>query len=233
MEKWLRKTTSYAITQAVLLHIEGYNKQKQVIQTGGLDQSVQVAALYQATIGPRSFGEGLLSTQWQLAQQRFLGTEASMEKSKRWVSKLIQKLWEISWNMWEFRNGDVHSSADTRRKLYAQGIFKEIGNVKIQASFCMLLTARERRFFETPVDTLKRMRERSQLDWICRAEQFISSTRLSRRLQLASGQFYQLHAREFRPAVQQRITQYTAEHAESDILDNDEAHSAKRQRVKD
>ena len=85
----------------------------------------------------------------------------------------------------EFRNGDVHSSAETRRKLYAQGIFKEIGNIKVQAGFCMFLTARE-----TPVDTLKRLKEHSQLDWICRAEQFISSTRLSRRLQLASRQFY-------------------------------------------
>ena len=95
----------------------------------------------------------------------------------------------------------------------------------------MFLTARERRFFETPVDTLKRLRQRSQLDWICRAEQFISSTRLSRQLQLALGQFYQLNARVFRPAVQQRITQYTLPNEESNANGEEEAHSAKRRRV--
>jgi hypothetical protein len=28
---------------------------------------------------------------------------------KRWITILIKKLWEISWNMWEQRNGEVNN----------------------------------------------------------------------------------------------------------------------------
>ena len=209
LDKWLKKTTSFAIMKAVLKHMDDYQANKQVTDMSGLHQSTHTAAVYQATIGPRSFGEGLLSAHWRIAQQRYYVNTASKEKSKRWVSNLIQKLWEISWGMWEFRNHDIHTNAETRRKLYMQGIFKDIELVKAKASFCSMLTMKERRFINTPNNSLKRKSERGQLDWICRAEQFVSTIRLSQRLKQATGQYFELHARTLRNNVQQDITQYT------------------------
>ena len=164
--------------------------------------------MYQATIGPRSFGEGLLSLHWRVAQQRHYVNEASKEKSKRWVSKLIQKIWEVSWGMWEFRNNDIHTNAETRRDIYAKGIFKEIEAVKIRARFSMLLNPKERKFINTSTEDLKRKSERGQLDWICRAEQFVCTIRLSKRLRQSTGQYFELHARTLTRNVQQSIRRY-------------------------
>ena len=246
LDSWLTKTTSYAITQAVLRHMDDYQGGKQVTDMSGFDPNISLAAVYQATIGPRSFGEGLLASQWRVAQERYYLNEASKEKSKRWVSKLIQKLWEVSWGMWEFRNNDVHTNAETRRKLYVQGIFKEIDIVKARASFCSMLTSRERRFINTPNDDLKRKSERGQLDWICRAEQFVSSTRLSKRLKLATGQYFNIYAQQMTQNVQQEITRYTtgtATEQQSESRTHEAPHQhndgitqqrdAKRQRIND
>ena len=76
--------------KAVLKHMDDYQANKQVTDMSGLHQSTHTAAVYQATIGPRSFGEGLLSAHWRIAQQRYYVNTASKEKSKRWVSNLIQ-----------------------------------------------------------------------------------------------------------------------------------------------
>ncbi len=33
----------------------------------------------------------------------------TVSTGKRWITTLIKKLWEISWNMWEQRNGEVNN----------------------------------------------------------------------------------------------------------------------------
>ena len=111
--------------------------------------------------------------------------------------------------MWEFRNNDIHTNAETRRDIYAKGIFKEIEAVKIRARFSMLLNTKERKFINTSTEDLKRKSERGQLDWICRAEQFVSTIRLSKRLRQSTGQYFELHARTLTREVQQSIRRYT------------------------
>ena len=116
LQSWLRKTMSLAIMQAILIYMDSYQQSKQVTDVSDIYSDLHVAWMYQATIGPRSFREGLLvSFQWRVAQQRYYVNETSKEKIKRWVSKLIQKLWEVSWGMWEFQNNNIHTNAETRR----------------------------------------------------------------------------------------------------------------------
>ena len=114
LQSWLKKTMSLAIMQAILIHMDSYQQSKQVTDVSDIHSDLRVASMYQATIGPRSFREGLLSFQWRVAQQRYYVNEASKEKSKQWVSKLFQKLWEVSWGMWEFQNNNIHTNAETR-----------------------------------------------------------------------------------------------------------------------
>ena len=190
LKTWLTKTTSLAIVKAVLCHMDAYQEGKQVVDVGEFDSTLRIAAMYQATIGPRSFGEGLLSTQWQLAQKAHFLQKGGHETSKRWVSKLIQHLWEISWQMWDKRNDEIHSSAEVRRSLYSGGILAKIQSLKMQADFSLCLSREEINFFQTPLETISRKRERSQLDWISRAEQFLNSSRLSMRLKNSRGAMY-------------------------------------------
>ena len=126
MKQWLKKTTSLAIMKAVLCHLDAYQQCRQVVETSEFPTSLKIAAVYQATIGPRSFGEGLLSTHWRIVQKQHCLQKGGHETSKRWVAKLIQHLWEISWDMWDKRNDEIHSSAEVRRELYVGGITGKI-----------------------------------------------------------------------------------------------------------
>ena len=65
-----------------------------------------------------------------------------------------------------------------------------IESLKAQATFCLCLTQDEIRFFQTALEDLEKKRERSQLDWIARAEQFLDSERLSKRLLTPRGNTY-------------------------------------------
>jgi hypothetical protein len=43
----------------------------------------------------------MVTVEWTKARM-----DKRINKSKRWIMTLIKKLWEISWNMWEHRNGE-------------------------------------------------------------------------------------------------------------------------------
>ena len=234
MKQWLKKTTSLAIMKAVLCHLDAYQQCRQVVETSEFPTSLKIAAVYQATIGPRSFGEGLLSTHWRVVQKQHCLQKGGHETSKRWVSKLIQHLWEISWDMWDKRNDEIHSSAEVRRELYAGGITGKINALKEQSRFSLCLSKAERDFFDTPIATITRKRERSQLEWIARGEQFLSSTRLSMRLQNSRGMLYRWLASDEEPQHkrQRLITDHTVREQRQDTgIESQETTETTRLRV--
>jgi hypothetical protein len=63
----------------------------------------------QTKLGWRNFFEGMLSSDWQIAQQSYLSHIGSRRSSKRWVTSIIKKLWQIAWDIWEHRNGYLHA----------------------------------------------------------------------------------------------------------------------------
>jgi hypothetical protein len=67
----------------------------------GLNELVRA----QDTVGWRNFLEGGILHEWAAKQQENYDWMQKRNTGKRWISTLIKKLWEISWNMWEHRNG--------------------------------------------------------------------------------------------------------------------------------
>ena len=113
--------------------------------------------------------------------------------------------------MWETRNGEIHQNAMVRRKLYSGGIMTKVAALKLQAGFSLCLSREESEFFQTPNDIIEGQRERSQLNWIARAEQFLKSERLSMRLTSPRGNMYRWLAGDIvqqRTRRQQRITDH-------------------------
>jgi hypothetical protein len=76
------------------------------------------ALLEQNTLGWYNFLMGKVSVRWQEVQQKYYEWLKRRNTGKAWVKALIQKVWEISWSMWDHRN-DVRlntvSPADRRR----------------------------------------------------------------------------------------------------------------------
>jgi hypothetical protein len=67
--------------------------------------------LQQDSIGWKNFLEGCVLHAWAAKQQEYYEWLQRRNTGKRWITTLIKKLWEISWNMWEQRNGELNDPA--------------------------------------------------------------------------------------------------------------------------
>jgi hypothetical protein len=73
------------------------------------------AVLEQNLRGWYNFLLGRLSTRWANAQQRYLESIEKRNSGRRWTIAILSKIWDISWNMWEQRNGIAHDILHPRR----------------------------------------------------------------------------------------------------------------------
>jgi hypothetical protein len=49
--------------------------------------------------------------EWASKQQEYFDWLQHRNTDKQWITQLIKKLWEISWNMWKQRNGKLKNPA--------------------------------------------------------------------------------------------------------------------------
>jgi hypothetical protein len=70
------------------------------------------AGAAQNEVGWKHFFEGHPHKIWQTQHQIYLSSTGKGLSSKRWVMSIIQKLWEIAWDMWEHRNGFLHDRCE-------------------------------------------------------------------------------------------------------------------------
>jgi len=62
----------------------------------------------QSRLGWGRFFEGWFVKQWAVYQQRYYELIKASRTGRRWVSAIIQKLWNTAWDMWEHCNGVLH-----------------------------------------------------------------------------------------------------------------------------
>jgi hypothetical protein len=79
--------------------------------------------LQQNDCGWRNFFEGLLVIGWQKAISTYLARIGSSQSSKRWISALIRKMWQVAWDLWEHRNGYLH---EAENNLISQQVNRDI-----------------------------------------------------------------------------------------------------------
>jgi hypothetical protein len=66
----------------------------------------------QNACGWNNFFEGLLLNDWRAVMENYLSKTRSRKSSKRWITALIRKLWQVAWDLWEHRNGYLHEKED-------------------------------------------------------------------------------------------------------------------------
>jgi hypothetical protein len=106
---------------AKALHYRTFKMQSSLASTRGITKMVTPPApsynwpgvndiiLDQDAVGWRAFLEGVVLHAWAAKQQEYYNWIKHRNTGKRWITNLIKKLWEISWNMWEQRNGEVNN----------------------------------------------------------------------------------------------------------------------------
>ena len=53
---------------------------------------------------------GILTNVWAETHNAYLKYIGAKVTGQRWVSSLIRKLWEVAWDMWNYRNHNLHTS---------------------------------------------------------------------------------------------------------------------------
>jgi hypothetical protein len=71
---------------------------------------VQAAIDIQNDIGWENFFEGCVAKEWEHTQIVYYYWCQSKKSGRRWTTALIQKLWDVAWDLWAYRNGIVHSN---------------------------------------------------------------------------------------------------------------------------
>jgi hypothetical protein len=108
LKTWLLKAnTMPEIHQAILSRLQAWRTHSRLqspsYRWSGVNDLVQAQDL----IGWRAFLEGAVLKAWAAKQQDYYDWIQRRNTRKRWITTLIKKLWEISWNMWEHRNGEL------------------------------------------------------------------------------------------------------------------------------
>jgi len=114
LKAWLRaQGTSPEIRDTLLRNLEAWASPSQ--PEPNTTQTPLEAA--QSKIGWDRLLDGWLSVYWRTQQEQQWSQVKSRKSSKRWTSALIQKLWDISWDMWEHRNNELHSGGQATHQI--------------------------------------------------------------------------------------------------------------------
>ena len=112
LEQWMKsQQTAPDISNIVVANLHGWCSHQPPITYAGPLPYLSEACSRQASIGWESFLRGFPASSWIYAQQDHYNRISSKRTGKRWLSELIKKLWSVSWDMWRFRNGILHSKS--------------------------------------------------------------------------------------------------------------------------
>jgi hypothetical protein len=123
LKDWmLQHDTHPEVARVIIEGLRAWRSDKESIKYSTVEW-VNELVMQQNQMGWRNFFEGMLSTNWQLAQNAYFQQIGSRKSSKRWATAIIRKMWQIAWDLWEHRNGFLH---DKNTGIHSQTINKLI-----------------------------------------------------------------------------------------------------------
>jgi len=123
LKQWLREQgTTSEIRETLLRNLETWASDSQQEPSTPFNP-LEVA---QTKIGWDRLLDGWLSQYWRNQQEQRWSQVQSRKSSKRWTSALIQKLWDISWDMWEHRNNELHSGGVEQQQILHSAVDDQI-----------------------------------------------------------------------------------------------------------
>ena len=116
LQTWMESTkTMPALQEAILMRLRQWkgetNDNPQWTTRYGLREAIRC----QDELGWYNFLMGRISLHWKAVQQRYYEWLGKRNTGKKWATALIQKVWDVSWDMWDHRN-DVRLNTITPAK---------------------------------------------------------------------------------------------------------------------
>jgi len=82
-------------------------------QSGGMVMGTSSATQQQSMLGWEAVMDGWLGLEWCAQQEAYWNLWKCRKSSRRWAMELIKKFWNISWDMWDHRNGILHNTSQS------------------------------------------------------------------------------------------------------------------------
>jgi len=120
LQKWMKDEKSDPILTEELI------KGLMAWRSGLTAPGSTTASQQQGILGWDVVLDGWLSIEWRAQQETYWSSWRRRKSSKRWVSELIKKLWNVSWDMWDHQNGILHSSTITREDILDSHINEQL-----------------------------------------------------------------------------------------------------------
>ncbi len=152
LKTWLLKANTMPdIQQAILSRLQAWRTQTRLPDLFYRWPGVNDLVRAQDLIGWRAFLEGAVLQAWAAKQQDYYDWLQRCNTGRRWITTLIKKLWEISWNMWEHRNGELANpecAASLREHVRLDILITD------EFDDLSTLAKRDRRWFRRPKEVL-------------------------------------------------------------------------------
>jgi len=123
LQKWMKDEKSDPILTEELI------KGLMAWRSGLTAPGSTTASQQQGILGWDVVLDGWLSIEWRAQQETYWSNWRRRKSSKRWVSELVKKLWNVSWDMWDHQNGILHSSTITREDILDSHINEQLASL--------------------------------------------------------------------------------------------------------
>ena len=80
----------------------------------------------QLSLGQTTVFKGFLSEDWIGIQDDFLRWNSRRTTGERWISRLIKQLWEVAWDLWQFRIDIIKKGNTATEILIRQDLNQQI-----------------------------------------------------------------------------------------------------------
>jgi hypothetical protein len=113
LSTWLDKAqTDPGIKSIITTRLNQWFSHQPLAPITNLSHLIQEALHLQDDISWDNFFKGRVITDWEAIQVAYYSWCNSSKSGRRWTIALIQKLWDIAWDLWEHRISIIHDEAN-------------------------------------------------------------------------------------------------------------------------
>jgi len=107
LKLWLwEQKTSPILANTILSSLQAWYKDAPI---SSASQATSQLLADQSAIRWDRLIEGWIPQSWQVEQEQFWSHIRTCKSSKRWMSELIKKFWDIAWDLWDQQNEALHT----------------------------------------------------------------------------------------------------------------------------
>jgi hypothetical protein len=127
LDSWMKEQKTHpGIRAAVIGHLISWQEDgAEPTLIGQQFFGLPEAIANQNEIGWQAMIDGSPAQGWRAAQQQYYVYIKSKKTGLRWLSALIRKMWQVSWDMWEHRNGILHDKEKGQAALERAGQIRD------------------------------------------------------------------------------------------------------------